>query len=107
MLTTPTPVSTKAALEALASLNESGRKVAVLGLMAELGNDARELHEEVAAYAHSLELDLLTVGTDLYGQKPEDDIDESLAGLAPGDAVLIKGSLVAGLQSLAQRLLGK
>ena len=101
------PVSTKAALEALASLNESGRKVAVLGLMAELGNDARELHEEIAAYAHSLELDLLTVGTDLYGQKPEDDIDESLTGLTPGDAVLIKGSLVAGLQSLAQRLLEK
>ena len=101
------PVSTKAALEALASLNKSGRKVAVLGLMAELGDDAREFHEEVAAYAHSLELDLFTVGTDLYGQTPEDDIDRSLAGLTIGDAVLIKGSLVAGLQSLAQRLLEK
>ena len=101
------PVSTKAALEALASLNKSGRKVAVLGLMAELGDDAREFHEEVAAYAHSLELDLLTVGTDLYGQTPEDDIDQSLAGLTTGDAVLVKGSLVAGLQSLAQRLLEK
>jgi len=101
------PVSTKAALEALASLNKSGRKVAVLGLMAELGDDAREFHEEVAAYAHSLELDLLTVGTDLYGQTPENDIDQSLAGLTTGDAVLIKGSLVAGLQSLAQRLLEK
>ena len=101
------PVSTKAALEALASLNNSGRKVAVLGLMAELGDGAKEFHEEVAAYAHSLELDLLTVGTDLYGQKPEEDIDKSLSGLATGDAVLIKGSLVAGLQSLAQRLLEK
>ena len=101
------PVSTKAALEALASLNKSGRKVAVLGLMAELGDDAREFHEEVAAYAHSLGLDLLTVGTDLYGQTPEDDIDQSLAGLTTGDAVLVKGSLVAGLQSLAQRLLEK
>lgn len=101
------PVSTKAALEALASLNKSGRKIAVLGLMAELGDDAREFHEEVAAYAHSLELDLLTVGTDLYGQTPENDIDQSLAGLTTGDAVLVKGSLVAGLQSLAQRLLEK
>jgi UDP-N-acetylmuramoyl-tripeptide--D-alanyl-D-alanine ligase len=101
------PVSTKAALEALASLNKSGRKVAVLGLMAELGDDAREFHEEVAAYAHSLGLDLLTVGTDLYGQTPENDIDQSLAGLTTGDAVLVKGSLVAGLQSLAQRLLEK
>ena len=101
------PVSTKAALEALASLNKSGRKVAVLGLMAELGDNAREFHEEVAAYAHSLELDLLTVGTDLYGQTPENDIDQSLAGLTTGDAVLVKGSLVAGLQSLAQRLLEK
>ena len=101
------PVSTKAALEALASLNQSGRKIAVLGLMAELGDDARGFHEEIAAYAHSLELDLLTVGTDLYGQTPEDDIDQSLTGLTTGDAVLIKGSLVAGLQSLAQRLLEK
>ena len=101
------PVSTKAALEALASLNKSGRKVAVLGLMAELGDNAREFHEEVAAYAHSLGLDLLTVGTDLYGQTPENDIDQSLAGLTTGDAVLVKGSLVAGLQSLAQRLLEK
>jgi len=101
------PVSTKAALEALASLNKSGRKVAVLGLMAELGDDAREFHEEVAAYAHSLGLDLLTVGTDLYGQTPENDIDQSLTGLTTGDAVLVKGSLVAGLQSLAQRLLEK
>ncbi len=101
------PVSTKAALEALASLNKSGRKVAVLGLMAELGDDARKFHEEVAAYAHSLGLDLLTVGTDLYGQTPENDIDQSLAGLTTGDAVLVKGSLVAGLQSLAQRLLEK
>ena len=101
------PVSTKAALEALASLNKSGRKVAVLGLMAELGDDARKFHEEVAAYAHSLGLDLLTVGTDLYGQTPEDDINQSLAGLTTGDAVLVKGSLVAGLQSLAQRLLEK
>lgn len=101
------PVSTKAALEALASLNKSGRKVAVLGLMAELGDDARKFHEEVAAYAHSLGLVLLTVGTDLYGQTPENDIDQSLAGLTTGDAVLIKGSLIAGLQSLAQRLLEK
>ncbi len=101
------PVSTKAALEALASLNKSGRKVAVLGLMAELGDDARKFHEEVAAYAHSLGVDLLTVGTDLYGQTPENDIDQSLAGLTTGDAVLVKGSLVAGLQSLAQRLLEK
>ena len=101
------PVSTKAALEALASLNKSGRKVAVLGLMAELGDDAREFHEEVAAYAHSLGLDLLTVGTDLYGQTPENDINQSLTGLTTGDAVLVKGSLVAGLQSLAQRLLEK
>ena len=101
------PVSTKAALEALASLKNPGRKVAVLGLMAELGNHAREFHEEIATYAHSLGLDLLTVGTDLYGQKPEDDIDKSLAVLTKGDAVLIKGSLVAGLQSLAERLLRK
>ena len=99
------PVSTKAALEALASVKKSGRKVAVLGLMAELGAQSSSAHEEVAEYAHSLELELLTVGTDLYGQEPEEDIDKSLSDLTDGDVVLIKGSLVAGLQSLAKRLI--
>ena len=99
------PVSTKAALDALASVKKSGRKVAVLGLMAELGAQSSRAHEEVAEYAHSLELELLTVGTDLYGQEPEEDIDKSLSGLTDGDVALIKGSLVAGLQSLAKRLI--
>ncbi len=101
------PVSTKAALEALASVKKSGRKVAVLGLMAELGAQSSSAHKEVAEYAQSLELELLTVGTDLYGQEPEEDIDKSLSELTDGDVVLIKGSLVAGLQSLAKRLIEK
>ena len=101
------PVSTKAALEALASIKKSGRKVAVLGLMAELGAQSSLAHKEIAEYAQSLELELLTVGTDLYGQEPEGDIDKSLSGLTDGDVVLIKGSLVAGLQSLAKRLIEK
>ena len=101
------PVSTKAALEALASIKKSGRKVAVLGLMAELGTQSSPAHKEIAEYAQSLELELLTVGTDLYGQEPEGDIDKSLSELTDGDVVLIKGSLVAGLQSLAKRLIEK
>ena len=73
--------------------------------MAELGAQSSSAHKEVAEYAQSLELELLTVGTGLYGQEPEEDIDKSLSELTDGDVVLIKGSLVAGLQSLAKRLI--
>ena len=70
-----------------------------------MASQRRDLaHKEVAEYAQSLELELLTVGTGLYGQDPEEDIDNSLSELTDGDVVLIKGSLVAGLQSLAKRL---
>ena len=55
------PVSTKAALEALASIKKSGRKVAVLGLMAELGTQSSLAHKEIAEYAQSLELELFEV----------------------------------------------
>ncbi len=106
------PTSMAAALEALAALPATGRKVAVLGPMAELGDDAPERHVAMAALARSLELPVMAVGTPDYGDGPGvtrfDDIDGAVAALGElgaDDAVLVKGSRVAGLERLAERLL--
>jgi len=104
------PASMVAGLEALASLVVAGRRIAVVGLMAELGRHEATAHREVADLADGLGIDLLAVGTDLYGVAPLAGIDEAstnLAGLAlgDGDAVLVKGSRVAGLEALAALLL--
>ena len=51
----------------------------------------------------------MAVDTAAYGGDPVDGIDGALAALGPldaGDAVLVKASRVAGLERLAQRLLG-
>jgi len=102
------PASMAAALEALRSL-PAERYVAVLGLMAELGDSAQEEHRRIAALAEELGVELVAVGTDLYGVEPLASVDEaaeSLGWIGEGVAVLVKGSRVAGLEVLAERLLG-
>ncbi|MHB1930827.1 MAG: UDP-N-acetylmuramoyl-tripeptide--D-alanyl-D-alanine ligase [Acidimicrobiales bacterium] len=100
------PASVAAALRALASL-PARRRVAVLGGMAELGPEAPAEHLAVAALAARLGIEVVAVGTPAYGVTPVAGIDEALSalgGLGAGDAVLVKGSRVAGLERLAQRL---
>ena len=104
------PASMSAALAALASLPGDGRRVAVLGLMAELGDRTADEHARVAADAEARGVEVIPVGTHLYGPAAVDDVDEALvvvaeAGLVAGDAVLVKGSRVVGLEAAASRLL--
>jgi len=102
------PASMKVALESLAALPAS-RRIAVLGEMAELGDRGPEDHLAVAALADRLGIEVLPVGTDLYGRRPAAGIDEAerlLGDLGPGVAVLVKASRVAGLERLASRLAG-
>ncbi len=106
------PASMAAALRALSSLPgaRSGRRIAVLGLMAELGDSAPQEHQAVAELADQLQIQIIAVGTDMYGVPPLAGISEAEAALASmsltaGDAVLVKGSRVAGLERLAQLLL--
>jgi UDP-N-acetylmuramoyl-tripeptide--D-alanyl-D-alanine ligase len=100
------PASMAAALRALGSL-DADRHVAVVGLMAELGDTAPEEHRRIAALAQELGVELLAVGTDLYGAAPLPDVDaalQALGELGERDAVLVKGSRVAALERLAESL---
>ncbi|MBW3627021.1 MAG: UDP-N-acetylmuramoyl-tripeptide--D-alanyl-D-alanine ligase [Actinobacteria bacterium] len=102
------PTSTGAALRALAEL-DAKRRVAVLGTMAELGETSAGDHREVAALAADLGIRVVAVAEPAYGAELVDDVDAAVEALGPlghGDAVLVKGSRVAGLERLAARLLG-
>jgi UDP-N-acetylmuramoyl-tripeptide--D-alanyl-D-alanine ligase len=96
------PTSMVAGLDALAAL-PARRRLAVLGLMAEIEDPAAG-HRLVAAHAARLGIEVVAVGVDLYGVAPVADPIEALGPLGPGDVVLVKGSLVAGLQPVAQGL---
>jgi UDP-N-acetylmuramoyl-tripeptide--D-alanyl-D-alanine ligase len=99
------PTSMRAALAALAAI-DAGRRVAVLGVMAEL-DDAATAHLEIATLVRELGIQLVAVGTDLYGVEPTDDPVAVVGTLGSGDAVLVKASRVAGLDRLAAELLGE
>ncbi|HZX57057.1 MAG TPA: UDP-N-acetylmuramoyl-tripeptide--D-alanyl-D-alanine ligase [Ilumatobacteraceae bacterium] len=96
------PTSMRAAIDALVDLAAT-RRVAVVGLMAEISNAEAE-HRAIAVYAADRGVELIAVGTDLYGVAPADDVVVALGSLAGDDAVLVKGSRVAGLEKLAALL---
>jgi len=97
------PTSMAAALRALAAI-PAARRLAVLGLMAELGDLSASEHELVLALADQLGIDVIAYETSLYGLPAVEGVDGVLAALGPlcdGDAVLLKGSRVAGLERVA------
>jgi UDP-N-acetylmuramoyl-tripeptide--D-alanyl-D-alanine ligase len=105
------PLSMRAALDHLASLDAS-RRIAVLGEMGELGPQSPEFHRETGEHARSLSLDyLIGVGAPARDYDPDDlvatpeEAAEVLASqLGSGDAVLVKGSRSAGLEAVAEAL---
>lgn len=100
------PTSMVAALEVLASV-EAAARIAVLGVMAEL-SDAPTAHRDIAAFARDRGIEVLAVGTDLYGVEPMplDAAVSRLAELGDGAAVLVKGSRVARLERLVEAVTG-
>jgi UDP-N-acetylmuramoyl-tripeptide--D-alanyl-D-alanine ligase len=96
------PTSMRAALDALAAM-DGERRVAVLGLMAEI-DDPAPAHREIAAHAAALGLDVVVVGTDLYGVEAADDPLDAIGPLGRGDVVLVKASRSAGLEQIATAL---
>lgn len=104
------PTSMSAALQSLAAL-AAGRRIAVLGTMAELGHDSAWQHEAIASQARELGIEVIAVGEPTYGADVRHVADVAaasaeLSDLGAGDAVLVKGSRVAELERVAQALLG-
>jgi UDP-N-acetylmuramoyl-tripeptide--D-alanyl-D-alanine ligase len=98
------PASTEAALRALAAL-AADRRVALLGLMAELGGATAGEHRRLAVLAEELGIEVVGYETDLYGAARVDGVDAAVAllrGVGPGDAVLVKGSRVARLEDVVR-----
>lgn len=96
------PSSMRAALDALAAV-PGRRRIAVLGMMAEL-DDPAAAHSEIADYANRLGVHVVAVGTDLYGIPPIDDPLAVIGAPDAGTVVLVKASRVAELDKLAAAL---
>jgi UDP-N-acetylmuramoyl-tripeptide--D-alanyl-D-alanine ligase len=102
------PASTEAALRTLASVRAE-RKLALLGLMAELGVETAGEHRRMAGLAEALGIEVVGYQTDLYGAARVDDVESAVAllhTLGPADAALVKGSRVARLEDVVQRFGG-
>jgi UDP-N-acetylmuramoyl-tripeptide--D-alanyl-D-alanine ligase len=96
------PASTEAALQSLAAL-PAARRMALLGVMAELGADTESEHRRMAAVAEDLGIEIVGYETDLYGSGSVEGIDDAvilLRSADPADAVLVKGSRVARLEEV-------
>jgi len=99
------PASTEAALRSLAAL-PAGRRLAVLGLMAELGSETVPEHQRAVQLAAELGIEVVGYQTALYGPAQVTTPDDAVAllrTLGPGDAALVKGSRVARLEDIVQR----
>ncbi len=104
------PTSVRAALAALTG-SAAGQRTAVLGVMAELGEEHDAEHRAIASEAAAAGVRLIAVDAVAYGPSVEHVASIGAAVIALGpltsdDIVLVKGSRVAGLERLAQILLG-
>ena len=100
------PTSMMGAIDSLARVAEP-RKIAVVGYMGELGPDEAKEHQAIASALSHRGIEMIAVGTDLYGSDPREnplDVEAELAALDETSAVLIKGSRSAGLEKLAEVL---
>ncbi len=100
------PMSMAAGLRSLAAVDRR-RRVAVLGIMAELGDRAAAEHAAIAALAQELGIEVVPVATAGYGLPPVANAAAAVAALGVVDddtAVLVKASRAAGLEAVAAAL---
>ncbi|HVM23343.1 MAG TPA: UDP-N-acetylmuramoyl-tripeptide--D-alanyl-D-alanine ligase [Sphingomicrobium sp.] len=116
------PASMAATLKSLGSEQVSGRRIAVLGAMKELGPHSDELHSGLASAVIEAKIDMLILlgdETRPLEQALAGQVDVERAGsvdlaadlllriLRPGDAVLVKASNSVGLARLVERVAGE
>jgi UDP-N-acetylmuramoyl-tripeptide--D-alanyl-D-alanine ligase len=105
------PTSMEAALRHLAERAGNRRRVAILGGMAELGEQRAHHHLEIAALARELGVEVLAVGElaraygfDHWAPDAETALAAARALVRDGDAVLVKASRSVALEGVAPAL---
>ena len=110
------PDSMKAALAHLPEPKEGGKRIAVLGMMVDMGPDSENIHRDVGRFAQkhvdhllilkSFEASFIFQGFE-EGKKPAEQYDDfaSLADrlkqlMHPGDVVLVKASRCVAMENL-------
>jgi UDP-N-acetylmuramoyl-tripeptide--D-alanyl-D-alanine ligase len=106
------PVAMRAALGHLRDRAGGRRTVAILGEMAELGDEARRFHEEIGHAAEKVDV-VIGVGPlarayepDAWAADAAGAVELARELVQPGDAVLVKGSRSVGLEVVADSLAG-
>ena len=102
------PLSMHAAIDALLAVPAS-RRVAVIGRMAELGAEGPDEHRAVGRRLAEAGVEVVGFAVPEYGGTTVESIDEAvgaIGNLGSETAVLVKASRVAGLERLADALLG-
>ncbi len=99
------PASLAAALHAL-SATKASRRIAVLGIMAELSEPEQD-HLQISRLVAQLGIELIAVGTDMYGvqSRTREEAAAALSAVENSAAILIKGSRVAQLEKLVSLLI--
>ena len=94
------PASMAAALQAL-NATKASRRIAVLGVMAELSEPEQD-HLQISRLAKQLGIELIAVETDMYEvqSRTRDEVAAMLSMVENTAAILIKGSRVAQLEKL-------
>jgi UDP-N-acetylmuramoyl-tripeptide--D-alanyl-D-alanine ligase len=109
------PISMRAALDHLASLDVPGRRIAVLGDMLELGPDAAVYHRDIGAHARDLGIGpILGVGELARDYAPDGWVPDARRAVPAlerlveaGDTVLVKGSRSIGLELVTDELVAR
>ena len=98
------PASMTAALHAL-SATKASRRIAVLGVMAELAEPEQD-HLQISRLAKQLGIELIAIETEMYEvqSRTRDEVVAMLSAVENTAAILIKGSRVAQLEKLVALL---